>query len=803
MNCDHITGCSHTPSPAMTISGLEPSRRRFLQWSALAAAAGFLHFPLELAASTPGRVRALALRNIRLLPSLFLDSVHTNQRYLMRLEPDRLLHNFLKFAGFEPKGGIYGGWENDTLSGHTLGHYLSALSLTYAQTGNERLRGRVDYIMSELVRIQADDGYVSGFYRNNDAGESESGRRVFEEVKAGIINAAPFNLNGCWAPFYTWHKLFAGLLDVDLHLGHDDAIPVLVKLAGYIEDALSPLDEEQMQKVLDTEFGGIGESLLTLGQRTNDERWIGLGKRFRHRRVVDPLIAQKDILPRHHANTQIPKLIAEARQFELTGAADSAAAARFFWETVTRHYSYVIGGNSDREYFQKPDTTADFLTESTCEHCNSYNMLKLTRHLYQWLPRARYFDYYERTLYNHTLSQQHPATGMFTYMTPMIAGGERGFSNEFDSFWCCVGSGMEAHAQYGNSIFWEDADTLYVNLYIPSRLDWNERGLRLEMNSGVPHNGKVRVSIREAGENAPRKLALRIPAWSQGRFSLKLNGSVLLIKAHDDYATLERRWQPGDIVELELEMPLKIEHVPGSLDTVSVLRGPLVLAADLGPVSEDYDPLSPDPALVAERSPLDGFIPLPEPGQFIAETTKPPGLRFVPFYSQYERRSAIYFRQLDSIAWQVEQARRDERKAAEQALVTQAVDWIQFGERDSEAAHTLTSDVSFSGSYRRRKCRDVRGGGFLEFSMKNAPGPLTLRLRYWGSDRGRYHILVNGRLAVKVEVDRSDVLDFVDHDYPLPPELMTGEILVFRFEPQKGDTAGPLFGGWLLPLSAG
>ncbi|WP_185826255.1 glycoside hydrolase family 127 protein [Xanthomonas sp. SI] len=802
--CGHVHSahCAHSASADADMAALDPSRRRFLQWSALAVAAGLLRFPLDAAASSAGTVQALPLKQVTLKPSLFLDSLQTNRRYLLELEPDRLLHNFLQYAGLPPKGEVYGGWEGDTIAGHTLGHYLSALAKMHAQTRDAALRQRIDYIVAELARAQAKDadGYVGGLTRKNDKGAIDNGKVVFEEVRRGIIKGSKFNLNGSWSPLYTVHKLFAGLLDAHELAGNAQALQVLLPLAGYLGGVFDALDHAQMQTLLDTEFGGLNESYIELGARTGDPRWIALGKRLRHEKVIDPAAAGRDELPHIHANTQVPKFIGEARQFEVAGDADAAAAARFFWETVTGHYSYVIGGNADREYFQEPDTIAAFLTEQTCEHCNSYNMLKLTRHLYQWTPQARYFDYYERTLHNHTMAAQHPATGMFTYMTPMISGGERGFSDKFDSFWCCVGSGMEAHAQFGDSIYWQDASSLYVNLYIPSTLDWPERDLALELDSGVPDNGKVRLQLRRAGARTPRRLLLRLPAWCQGGYTLRVNGKTQRGTAADGYLALERQWRSGDVIELDLAMPLRLEHAAGDADTVVVMRGPLALAADLGPIAEPYD--APDPALVAAADPLAGFAELPQSGHFLAAATQPPGLTFVPFYAQYERRSALYFKRLAPAQWAQEAARRARQQAERAALQATAVDMIQFGDESSEQAHKLRSDTSFGGAYRRQQCRDVRGKGFVEFQMKGSAQPLALRLRFWGSDKGRFNILIDGKLAVEVQVDRSQVIDFVDRDYVLPPALTGAKQLTFRIEPQHGDTAGPLFGGWLIPAAS-
>ncbi|RBC10863.1 glycoside hydrolase family 127 protein, partial [Xanthomonas oryzae pv. oryzae] len=524
MHAPELT-CNHTPSL---------SRRRFLAWSSLAVAAGFLRFPAQASAAQPGSVRAVPLAQVRLTPSLFLDALHTNRRYLMRLQPDRLLHNFVLYAGLDPKAPAYGGWEADTIAGHTLGHYLSALALMHAQTGDAQCRTRAGYLVSELARCQAHagDGYVAGFTRKNAAGQIESGRAVFDELKRGKIDPAPFYLNGSWAPLYTWHKLFAGLLDVHAHCDNPQALQVAVGLAGYLQGIFSALDDTQLQKVLSCEFGGLNESFVELHVRTNDAQWLALAQRLHHHAVLDPLVAQRDELVHQHSNTNIPKLIGLAREYEVTGDAASGAAARFFWHTVTDHHTYVIGGNGDREYFQQPDSISKCLTEQTCEHCASYNMLKLTCHVYQWGPQAELFDYYERTLLNHVMAQQHPRTGMFTYMTPMLAGEARGWSSPFDDFWCCVGSGMEAHAQFGDSIYWQDGQGVYINLYVPSTVR-DAAGLDMTLHSALPEQGSASLRI-DAAPPEQRMLALRVPGWAQ-QPRLQLNGQPVDGSASDGY----------------------------------------------------------------------------------------------------------------------------------------------------------------------------------------------------------------------------------------------------------------------------
>ncbi len=771
------------------------SRRRFLAWSSLAVAAGFLRFPAQASAAQPGSVRAVPLAQVRLTPSLFLDALQTNRRYLMRLQPDRLLHNFVLYAGLDPKAKAYGGWEADTIAGHTLGHYLSALALMHAQTGDAQCRARAAYLVGELARCQAHagDGYVAGFTRKNAAGKIESGRAVFDELKRGKIDPAPFYLNGSWAPLYTWHKLFAGLLDVHAHCDNAQALQVAVGLAGYLQGVFAALDDAQLQKVLSCEFGGLNESFVELHVRTGDAQWLALAQRLHHHAVLDPLIAQRDELVHQHSNTNIPKLIGLAREYEVTGDAASGAAARFFWHTVTDHHTYVIGGNGDREYFQQPDSISKFLTEQTCEHCASYNMLKLTRHLYQWGPQAEFFDYYERTLLNHVMAQQHPRTGMFTYMTPMLAGEARGWSSPFDDFWCCVGSGMEAHAQFGDSIYWQDGQGVYVNLYVPSSVR-DAAGLDMTLHSTMPEQGSASLRI-DAAPAEQRTLALRVPGWAQSPL-LQLNGQPVDAALSEGYLRITRRWRAGDTLTLSLQMPLRLEATADDPAWVSLLRGPLVLAADLGDAAKPWSGKA--PALIGGDEVLQRLQPVAGQAAFDYSDGSQQW-RFSPFYAQFDRRSAPYLEHRDAAAWQQHQAEQAAADAKQQALDARALDRISLGDEASEKAHGLHSESSYALSYRRRAGRDARTGGFIAFTLRNTARARILRLRYWGDEtRRRFRILADGELIANERLDGNRGLDFVDVDYALPAAVAGRATLQIRIEPETGYSAGPAFGCWVL-----
>jgi DUF1680 family protein len=529
------------------------------------------------------QARPVPLSQVRLLGGPFLDSLRANCGYLLKLEPDRLLHNFRKNAGLQPKGEIYGGWERDTIAGHTLGHYLTACALTFAQTGDAAFKERVDHIVDQLAECQAaeGDGYVAGFTRKDpETKEKVDGKVLFGELMKGDIRSAGFDLNGCWVPFYNWHKLFNGLIDAHELCGNGKAIPVAVGLADYIDRVFGKLDDEQVQKVLACEHGGINESMARLHAITGGPRYLALAKRIYDRRVLDPLAERTDKLTGFHANTQIPKVIGAARIHELTGEERFATIARFFWSTVTENHSYVIGGNADREYFQVPRSISKHLTEQTCESCNTYNMLKLTRHLYGWTGDARYFDYYERAHLNHILAHQNPRDGMLAYMVPMRSGSKRGFSTPFDSFWCCVGSGIENHSKHGDSIWWtRGGRELVVNLYIPSEVEWPAKSAKLRMTGEMPFRGSMTIEV-VSDTAAEFTLALRIPTWCADSMAVSVHGKKAKTerKNEDGYLRIRRNWNPGDKVVVKLPMKLRIESTPDDPDTIALLYGPSVLA---------------------------------------------------------------------------------------------------------------------------------------------------------------------------------------------------------------------------------
>ncbi len=774
------------------------ARRTFLTASSTIPLAAVPVAARAAAVAMPRTACPFPLSATRLRPSDYARAVEVNRAYLMSLDPDRLLHNFRKFAGLTPKAAVYGGWEADTIAGHTLGHYLSALALMHAQTGCTDCATRAAYILDELAACQAKtgDGYVAGFTRKRKDGTVVDGKEIFPEIMAGDIRSAGFDLNGCWVPLYNWHKLYTGLFDVIDHIGpNPKAMAIATGLGGYIDGVFAKLSDEQVQKVLGCEYGGLNESFAELHARTKDARWLKLAQRLYDNRVLDPLTRKEDKLANFHANTQVPKLIGLARLHELTGREDYGTAARFFWERVTKHHSYVIGGNADREYFSAPDTIAEHLTEQTCEGCNTYNMLKLTRHLYAWQPDGALFDYYERAHLNHVMAGQDPVSGGFTYMMPLMTGAKRGYSeNRGDDFWCCVGTGMESHAKHGESIFWQGDDTLIVNLYIPADATWAERSAKLSLDTAWPFEGSATLSFATLGKPGRFPVALRVPGYAKSAEVL-VNGAPVTAPRAGGYAIVDRRWKRGDSITIRLPLELRTEAAAGDPRTIAVLRGPLVLAGGLGRADGEWD--QPAPAMVGQ-DPLARFQAVaPAEAQYrTAGLVRPGDIAFVPFYRQYDRRSAVYFKRFTDAEWTVEEAAFLKAQARERDIAARSVDIMHLGEMQPERDHKLTSDISYPVVYRGKKGRDARSGGFFEFDMAVKPGPLILQATYWGSEGNRtFDILIDGQKLTTVTLNRDKPGEFFDAEYPVPEAMTRGKQTIrLRLVPKERSTVGPVFG---------
>ena len=541
------------------------------------------------------QVSYFPLQNVKLLDSPFLQAQQTDLHYILALNPDRLLAPFLREAGLTPKAPSYTNWENTGLDGHIGGHYISALSMMYAATGDTAVYNRLNYMLDELHRAQQAVG--TGFI-----GGTPGSLQLWKEIKTGNIRAGGFDLNGKWVPLYNIHKTYAGLRDAYLYAGSELARQMLIDFTDWMIDITSGLSDEQMQDMLRSEHGGLNETFADVAEITGDKKYLELARRFSHKIILDPLIKDEDRLTGMHANTQIPKVIGYKRVAELSQndkdwnhAAEWDHAARFFWNTVVNHRSVCIGGNSVREHFHPTDNFTSMLNDvQGPETCNTYNMLRLTKMLYQNSqnpynanePDPNYVNYYERALYNHILASQEPDKGGFVYFTPMRPGHYRVYSQPETSMWCCVGSGLENHTKYGEFIYAHQKDTLYVNLFIPSQLTWKEQGLTLTQETHFPDDGKVTLRIDEAPKKQ-QTLAIRMPEWANQSKSyyVKINGKrkVIITGKGSHYLHFSRKWKKGDVVTFNLPMRVSVEQIPDKKDYYAFSYGPIVLQLPQAP----------------------------------------------------------------------------------------------------------------------------------------------------------------------------------------------------------------------------
>jgi uncharacterized protein len=513
-----------------------------------------------------------ALSEVDLLDGPFLKARQRSQQYLLSLEPDRMLHTFRVNAGLPPKAEVYGGWESAPTwadihcQGHTLGHYLSGVALMYGATRDTRFKQRSDYIVAELRDCQAASktGLLTAFPEGN-----------------GLMDTVLSGKKYSGVPWYTTHKVLAGLRDADLYTKNPAALEVLVKFCDWAVDATAPLTDAQFQKMLDEEHGGMNEVLTDASEMTGDARYLALARRFCHQAVLDPLARSRDNLDGLHANTQIPKIIGFTRLYQQTGQRNYQAASAFFWKTVANTRSFVNGNHGDGEHFFPVANFSDHVfSAKASETCCDYNMLKLTRSLFETNPTAAYADFYERALYNDILASQDPDTGMVTYFQGNRPGYMKLYCTPIDSFWCCTGSGMESHAKYNDSIYFKSADSLYVNLFIPSVVRL-QAGTSLTQTTHFPEEATTKLQWKTA-QPIETTLKLRHPSWCQTA-TVKINGKPFLeSRQASSFTELKRVWHDGDVVELALPMELKTVPLPGNDRIVAFVYGPIVLAGALG-----------------------------------------------------------------------------------------------------------------------------------------------------------------------------------------------------------------------------
>ena len=737
---------------------------------------------------------AFDLKDIRLLPgSPFKNAMDKDAAYLLTISPDRLLHRFYANAGLPTKGDVYGGWESDGLSGHTLGHYLSACAMMYASTGDAQFKEKVDYIVEELARCQKarKSGYVGAIPKEDS---------IFWKLQHGIIKTSGFDLNGGWSPWYTVHKVMAGLTDAYLYCDNQKALTVVIGIADWTANILKDLSDDQLEQMRKCEYGGMNDILVHLYELTGNKKYLDLSYKFHDQFVLGQLANHIDAMQGKHSNTNVPKAIGCARRYDLTSAESDKTIATFFWETIVNHYTYVIGGNSNYEYLAEPDKLNDRLSDNTCETCNTYNMLKLTRYLFSWKPSSVLADYYERALYNHILASQNPESGMMCYFVPLRMGTKKEFSDPFNTFTCCVGSGMENHSKYTEGIYFEGKDgSLIVNLFIPSELTWKEKGVVVRQESTFPESDKINFTVR-AKSPVAFSLKIRQPKWAAGNLKISVNGTEA--KAQKDalgYWSTSRTWGKDDKVEIITPMNLHTESMPDNANRIALLYGPVVMAGQLGNTMPD--PVFGTTVLLTDDHNVQDWIKA-VPSEPLAFTTnhvaKPADVKLIPFYKTYDQYFNVYWDYFTPAEWSKRQAEYEAEKKRQHGIEEHTIDIIRIGEMQPERDHNLkASEKSYVSDALGRMGREARSGGFFSFDMKVQSGVSSALLcTYSGDDQKRgFDLMVDGVKIGTQELNGGTTGRFFDVEYPIPAELISGKLTVLvRVQAHPNKTAGRVFG---------
>ena len=757
-------------------------------------------------------VRMFPLSSVRLLESHYTKAAAADREYMLALDPDRLLAPFRTEAGLQPKKPHYGNWEGEGLGGQTAGHYLSALADMIASDNDKKneLRRRLNYMIDELEICQRTngDGYVGGV---------PDSHTFWKQIAEGHIEA----FRGKWVPWYNLHKTFAGLRDAYLVGGNEKARNILIALGDWCDHVTAGLSDAKMQQMLGTEQGGMNEVLADIYAITGDEKYLKLSRRFCHQAVLSPLEHEQDRLTGLHANTQIPKVIGLETIATLTGDKEADTGARYFWENVTGHRTVAFGGNSVSEHFNATNNFQGMLqSREGPETCNTYNMLRLTEQLFASQPRAAYADYYERALYNHILASIDPNTPGFVYFTPIRPEHYRVYSEPDKCFWCCVGTGMENPGRYGQFIYGQSNDGVYVNLFIPSEVTDTNLGLTLRQETKFPDEERTHL-ILHLKKSATFTLHLRHPDWvAASEFFVSVNGkAVESTSAASSYLDVKREWKNHDTVEIDLPMHTTVERLPDGSDWVAILHGPIVLAAPdgtndmrgyrandsrMGHVANGpMIPMDQVPVLLASAGDLPSHIrsvakkggPMEFKLTDVVDPSAKDGVTLLPFFRLADQRYQMYWQlttKADLDARRSGVAANERSRAAREAAT---LDSVAIGEQQSEVEHDFSGEASQTGLAKDRRWRD--GQSFQYTLATHGEKAAELAVTYFGSDTGRtFDILVNG-IVIATETLKGEKADeFFEKTYPIPGQAMakaTNDRITVKFVAKEW-TAGGIYG---------
>ena len=755
------------------------------------------------------------LGDVTLLDGPLKRARDLNITTLLKYDTDRLLAPYLKEAGLTPKAKSFPNW--DGLDGHVGGHYLTALAIN-AATGSEECRTRMEYMISELQRCADANQKNHPEWGKGYVGGVPGSDRLWSTFKKGDFAA----FYGAWVPFYNIHKMYAGLRDAWLYCGNEQAKQLFLGFCDWAIDLTAGLSDEQMERMLDIEHGGMNEVLADAYAMTGDKKYLTVAKRFSHRRLLTPLSQRQDCLDNMHANTQVPKVIGFDRIAELSGEEYFHDASTFFWDIVTGERSLAFGGNSRREHFPSKEACRDFVRDiDGPETCNTNNMLKLTEDLHRRNPNAAYADYYELATFNHILSSQHPEHGGYVYFTSARPRHYRNYSAPNEAMWCCVGTGMENHGKYGQFIYTHVGKALYVNLFVSSELNWREKGIRLRQETGFPYSETSRITITEGKGQFP--LQVRYPGWVKpGELKVAVNGKAVdLISGPASYVAIDRSWKKGDVVEVRFPMHNSVKYLPNLPQYIALMHGPIMLAMKTGTedlahlIADDsrFGQLAVGKKLPVNEAPIlinnhveeiaNQLQPIADkPLHFILSTRMENPIRneLQPFFEIHDSRYMMYWLALSEQNYKgyLEQMAKEEQ--AQQALEARTIDKVQPGEQQPESDHFMETDESQKGNTNDVFWRDASNGHYFSYLMQTAGRTdLSLRLKYWGVGEWKSHefdIFVDDVLVKSVNnTGKYRISEFKYEVYDLPAEVLQGKKQVrVKFVAKPGKQIGEIYG---------
>ena len=755
------------------------------------------------------------LKDVTLLDSPFKYARDLNIETLLKYDVDRLLAGYRKEAGLTSKAKSYANW--DGLDGHIGGHYLSAMAINYAATGSLECKKRMDYMIAELNACQVANSITYPDWVVGYVGAVPNSNVIWSTFKTGNFKA----FSSSWVPWYNVHKMYAGLRDAWLYTGNKDAKAIFLKFCDWGINITSALTDDQMQSMLGTEHGGMNEVFADAYQMTGNGKYLIAAKRFSHNMLLDAMSVDNDNLDNKHANTQVPKAIGFERIAELSKDKKYGEAGSFFWETVTGNRTLAFGGNSRREIFPSAASCIDFVNDvEGPESCNTYNMLKLTEDLFRVSPKAKYVDFYEKALYNHILSTQHPEHGGYVYFTPARPRHYRVYSAPNEAMWCCVGSGMENHGKYNQFIYTHQHDSLFLNLFIPSQLDWKEKGIILKQETKFPSEEQVKLTIIKAASSF--KLQVRYPSWvKDGALKVIINDKVVSYTSHpSSYISINRKWKAGDVVKILLPMHNSIVKMINMPNYVAIMHGPILLGAKTG--TEDLKGLVANDSrwghiaggekLPVDKAPIiiedeisritDKLVPVKDkPLNFTISGVKlvnAQNVELMPFYQIHDSRYEIYWMNLTNAQYKNSLDSLATLEKEKLVLQNRTVDFVAPGEQQPEVDHDANKQNSSTGNNQNEFWRDARNGGYFSYKLStNKETALNLMVRYWGAEveNKKFDIFIDDEKLISEDVaGKWNKKEFKNVEYRIPESMLKGKDFVrVKFVPQSGSIAGPVY----------